>query len=138
MEKVEEQIEVLKKFAKDYPIPWETICELLGVEDDGLKFEGPVFQALKNQLVNEAQMAFRAGTFAREQLNQSTVKIEQLRRNIENTLKIEHRYDKLGISDTAEDKEGNKANKKFNKMINDNLEYYVEKLKEETEEMLKE
>ena len=126
MEKVEEQIEVLKKFAKDYPIPWETICELLGVEDDGLKFEGPVFQALKNQLVNEAQMAFRAGTFAREQLNQSTVKIEQLRRNIENTLKIEHRW----ISDTAEDKEGNKANKKFNKMINDNLEYYVEKLKE--------
>ena len=139
MEKVEEQVEALKKFAKDYPIPWETICELLGVEDDGLKFEGPVFQALKNQLVNEAQMAFRAGTFAREQLNQSTVKIEQLRRNIENTSNLFNRMGSYRYSEFSEDtEEASKKDREYYGKVLGNLEYYVEKLKEETEEMLKE
>ena len=140
MEKVEEQVEALRKFAEDYPIPWEAICGLLGVED-GLKFEGPVFQALKKQLLEEirdereSKASYKSGEFYTDSFPNRLSKIEQLRRNIENTLKIGYRW----VSDLGGvEKEASKVNRKFNEMIDNNLYYYVEKLKEETEKMLKE
>jgi len=127
------------------------------------KVEGPNYQALKKQLLEELRPETKKPMYTDEDFSAQRLKqielqnkgyetarrsnkIEQLRRNIENTSRFASEvfggtYGAIVNSSLHGDKDLTESAKEFKKMQNmlaSNLSYYVEKLKEETEEMLKE